>query len=303
MRQRVTRGLGWTGASQVALQIIRTGGAIVVARLLTPDEYGLAMLALVFASLVLVFSDLALGAALVQRKSLTEPTAAPRSGSPWAAACCSRSSASRSPAPSRTSTASPTPQPLLAVLSLSFILTALGATQQSLLLREMDFRQARDADGRRRAGRQLSRPSCWPRLGDRRRGRSSASSSRPPPSRAPLCGAHRRWRPQLLFSRASLRDLWRLQRATCGPSPPLLPAPERRPLPHRALHWHGGPRRLRGRLQRDARAGGADRRPAPARARPRLLAHAGRAGADRRGLGARDAAGRRDRRSRRSPAW
>ena len=72
IRSRVTRGLGWVGASQVALQVIRTGGAIVVARLLAPEEYGLAMLALVFASLVLVFSDLALGAALVQRKNLTE---------------------------------------------------------------------------------------------------------------------------------------------------------------------------------------------------------------------------------------
>ena len=72
MRQRVTRGLAWTGASQVMLQLIRTGAAIFVARLLTPSEYGLAMLALVFASLVLVFSDLALGAALVQRKKLTE---------------------------------------------------------------------------------------------------------------------------------------------------------------------------------------------------------------------------------------
>ena len=65
-------GLAWVGASQVMLQVIRMVGAIVVARLLTPDEYGLAMLALVFASLVLVFSDLALGAALVQRKELTE---------------------------------------------------------------------------------------------------------------------------------------------------------------------------------------------------------------------------------------
>ena len=54
------------------MQLIRTAGAIVVARLLRPTEYGLAMLALVFASLVLVFSDLALGAALVQRKTLTE---------------------------------------------------------------------------------------------------------------------------------------------------------------------------------------------------------------------------------------
>src|SRR5687768_14778786 len=72
MRSRVVRGIGWVGAAQVVLQITRTIGAIAIARLLTPDEYGLAMLALVFASLVLVFSDLAFGAALVQRKSITD---------------------------------------------------------------------------------------------------------------------------------------------------------------------------------------------------------------------------------------
>ena len=72
MHSRVKRGVAWTGGSQISAQLIRLAGAIVVARLLTPEEYGLAMLALVFASLVLVFSDLALGAALVQRKNLTE---------------------------------------------------------------------------------------------------------------------------------------------------------------------------------------------------------------------------------------
>ena len=72
MGHRVTRGLAWVGASQVTLQLTRLVVAIVVARLLTPTEYGLAAAALVFASLVLVFSDLAFGAALVQRKTLTD---------------------------------------------------------------------------------------------------------------------------------------------------------------------------------------------------------------------------------------
>ena len=61
MGHRVTRGLAWVGASQVTLQLTRFVVAIVIARLLTPGEYGLAAAALVFASLVLVFSDLALG--------------------------------------------------------------------------------------------------------------------------------------------------------------------------------------------------------------------------------------------------
>ena len=66
------RGLVWVVASQAGLQLTRMVVAICVARLLTPEEYGLAALALVFASLVLVFSDMAMGAALIQRKELSE---------------------------------------------------------------------------------------------------------------------------------------------------------------------------------------------------------------------------------------
>ena len=54
------------------MQVVRLVTAVALARLLAPDDYGLAALALVFASLVLVFSDLALGAAVIQRKNLTE---------------------------------------------------------------------------------------------------------------------------------------------------------------------------------------------------------------------------------------
>ena len=71
LRARVLKGFAWVAASQVGAQLTRAVVAIVIARLLTPEEYGLAALALVFASLVMVFSDLALGAALIQRKDLS----------------------------------------------------------------------------------------------------------------------------------------------------------------------------------------------------------------------------------------
>ena len=71
LRRRVLRGLVWVGASQAGGQLVRALVAIAIARLLTPSEYGLAALSLVFASLVMVFSDLALGAALIQRKELS----------------------------------------------------------------------------------------------------------------------------------------------------------------------------------------------------------------------------------------
>lgn len=141
MGHRVTRGMAWVGASQVTMQLTRMAVAIVVARLLTPGEYGLAAAALVFASLVLVFSDLAFGAALVQRKTLTEDD---RSTAFWITVSSgvvftvggyllAGSVASLY--------GEPDVAPLMAALSFSFVLTAIGATQQSLLLREMNFRR------------------------------------------------------------------------------------------------------------------------------------------------------------------
>ena len=65
------RGLAWKGASQILLQGSRLVVAVILARLLSPDQYGLAAMALVLASLVIVFSDVALGAAIVQRPQLS----------------------------------------------------------------------------------------------------------------------------------------------------------------------------------------------------------------------------------------
>ena len=142
LRYACSEGLGWVGGSQVGLQLTRAVTAIAVARLLTPDEYGLAMLALVFASLVLVFSDLALGAALIQRPTLSEVD---RDTAFWvtvgAAASCSRCSAWRSPARSPRSTVTRTPS-RCSPCSRSASWSARSAPPaQSLMLREMDFRR------------------------------------------------------------------------------------------------------------------------------------------------------------------
>ncbi len=69
LRQRVMRGLAWKVISQIWRQLSRVIVVVILARLLSPDDYGLAAMVLVFSSLVLIFSDLALGAALVQRES------------------------------------------------------------------------------------------------------------------------------------------------------------------------------------------------------------------------------------------
>ena len=141
LRARVLAGLGWVVGSQIGLQVARAVAAIAVARLLTPEEYGLAALALVFASLVLVFSDLALGAALVQRENLTELD---KNTAFWVTLGSGVLFAILGVAfsgPLASLYGDPDAQPLLAVLSISFVVGALGAPQLSLMLRDMDFRR------------------------------------------------------------------------------------------------------------------------------------------------------------------
>ena len=141
LRSRVLGGLVWVGASQAGLQITRVIAAIAIARLLTPKEYGLAALALVFASLVLVFSDLALGAALIQRKTLS---ALDRDTAFWVTAASGVLFTILGVAlagPLAALYGEPSAKPLLVALSASFLVSALGAPQQSLMLRDMDFKR------------------------------------------------------------------------------------------------------------------------------------------------------------------
>src|SRR5437867_2574985 len=61
-RSSVFRGLAWQTVLVVTDQVTRIATGLVLVRLLEPRDYGLAGMALVFSSFVLVFSDLGLGA-------------------------------------------------------------------------------------------------------------------------------------------------------------------------------------------------------------------------------------------------
>ena len=72
LRTRVLHGFAWNSLSTVTSQVSQIVVGILLARLLTPHDYGLAGMVLVFSSLVLILSDLSLGAGLVQRRDITE---------------------------------------------------------------------------------------------------------------------------------------------------------------------------------------------------------------------------------------
>ena len=104
---RILSGLAWKAGSQLTLQISRMVVALILARLLAPDDWGLAAMVLVFSGFVVVFTDNALGTALIQRRALLPGD---RSTVFWTSAMVGlllAVPASRSPALSRASTESP----------------------------------------------------------------------------------------------------------------------------------------------------------------------------------------------------
>jgi O-antigen/teichoic acid export membrane protein len=205
MRPRVLRGVAWKAASQLFRQLARMAVAVILARLLTPEDYGLAAMVLVFSGLVIIFADLALGAALVQREQLTE---ADRSTVFWTGAAAGLLFTAAGVAlswPLAAFYGEPDVQPLFAALSLSFFVTALGTTQTALLNREMDFRslELRMMGGTAVGGvlgivLAALGYGAWAIIGQQL---AIAATS------TVLLWALSPWRPRFVFSLASLRDL------------------------------------------------------------------------------------------------
>jgi O-antigen/teichoic acid export membrane protein len=206
LRGRVLTGFTWVAASQIVLQVVRPIIAVVLARLLTPSEYGLAAMVLVFASLVMVFGDLALGAALVQRKVLTEDD---RSTAFWTSVATGVLFTIIGVAlsgPIAHFFGDSSLQAMCAVLSLTFVITSVATTQESLLVREMSFRalQVRTVlavviSGIGAIALAAAGLGAWAIIFQQLIFAIVSTA---------LLWWAGSWRPQLRFSRASLRDMW-----------------------------------------------------------------------------------------------
>lgn len=138
---RILSGLAWKAGSQVTLQITRTVVALVLARMLAPEDWGLAAMVLVFAGFVVVFTDNALGTALIQRRQILEED---RSTVFWVSAAVGIALALCGVAFAGQLAdfyGEPKVRWLFVALSMGFLVSALGSTQMAVLIREMEFRR------------------------------------------------------------------------------------------------------------------------------------------------------------------
>lgn len=140
LRRSVVSGLRWKALSQSTTQLSRVVVMLLLARLLTPRDFGLAGMVLVFAGLIQLFADFGFSASIIQHKDLTDED---RSTAFWMnlAVGFGLTGIGMGAAPYVARFyGEPSLKPLLMTLSLTFAAASLGSTQASLLTREMRFR-------------------------------------------------------------------------------------------------------------------------------------------------------------------
>lgn len=70
LREKTKRGLIWASAEAAARTLLQTGVLVILARMLTPEDYGVVGTALIIVGVSSIFSQLGVGPAIVQRKEL-----------------------------------------------------------------------------------------------------------------------------------------------------------------------------------------------------------------------------------------
>ena len=140
MRDAVRRGVAWKLGSFAATQFLRLATIVLIARVLAPEEFGVAAIALATWTVATVVTDLALGAALVQKAEIDESD---RSTAFWASTGLGIVLALAGVAcsgPVAEFFGEPDVRGLFAALALAVVFNSLASTHVALLTRAMDFR-------------------------------------------------------------------------------------------------------------------------------------------------------------------
>ncbi len=141
IRRRTLEGIGWSGAQQAMQQGLRFAFTILLVRLLTPADFGQVGMVLVFAGFAQLFSELGLGAAVVQRRELRPEHLDSVFWANIVAGAALTVLFAALAGPIAAFYELPSLRPLTLVVSLNFVIGSFRVVQYSLLQRAMAFRK------------------------------------------------------------------------------------------------------------------------------------------------------------------
>jgi O-antigen/teichoic acid export membrane protein len=141
LTQKAVSGATWTGASSALTQAISLLGTLVLARLLTPEDYGLVGMARLAIGLIAIFRELGTTAAIIQRKQLSQEFLSSIFWANLALAVVTFGLAIATSPLVALFFHQPTIAPIVRLLAAGFIISALSSVPSALLNREMAFRK------------------------------------------------------------------------------------------------------------------------------------------------------------------
>jgi len=140
LRSQALSGLRWTASVRLVSQLITWSITLIVIRLLTPADYGLLAMATVFVSFLAMFSELGLGAAVVQKADVDEQLLRRAFGVILAIHCSLAVLLVLSAPLIGAFYNEPRVVPVIRVLSLQFVLAGFAVIPDAQLQRRMEFR-------------------------------------------------------------------------------------------------------------------------------------------------------------------
>ena len=140
-------GIAWTGAARWFTQVLSWASTIVVARLLTPRDYGLLGMATVYTGIVALANEFGLSAALVQVRDLDEQRRATIGGLAVALGFLFFAVSAAVAGPVSAFFGERAVRDIIIVLSTTFIVTGFRVLPYALLSRDLEFRRLARIDG------------------------------------------------------------------------------------------------------------------------------------------------------------
>ena len=137
---KIRAGVAWSGVTQIGAQIAYLAISVILTRLLSPEDFGLIGMIVVFTGFAMIFLDMGFGAALIQRVDVGQHH---KNAVFWVSVAVGAlmTLVVAAAAPLIASVyAVPALQPLTVGISLIFFINAFGTVKIALLQKAMDFR-------------------------------------------------------------------------------------------------------------------------------------------------------------------
>jgi len=141
LKQKTISGVVWTGLAKMSMQGVLFVVTIILARLLTPDDFGIVGMAALVTVAVAMVNDRGLGTAIIQKRDILENQLSSVFWGGLVFAIVLFSISAMASFPVAAFFKKPVVQAVIGVQAFGFIIGAFGIVQKSLLTRDMEFKK------------------------------------------------------------------------------------------------------------------------------------------------------------------